>query len=182
MLFFFPGLIYSQSHRAAIGLFFGSGISLNVNYSYEAMDNFFIRPNLSGFITKDGKDLYTLMSYEIDFGYYLLNRTNHKIYFAIGGSYNSFLSQSREGNASFISDQQPPYFFTGKSREDCSGIALKVGSFAIARNNLSIGFELKYIILFPDIKYNYSPKEYSLIKKNETIQIILLGLGVGYIF
>lgn len=182
MLFFFPGLIYSQNHRAAIGLFFGSGISLNANYSYDAVDNFFIRPNINGFITKDGKDLYTLMSYEIDLGHYILNRANHKIYFAIGASYNSFISQSHEGNASFISDRHPPYFFTGKTREDCFGIALKVGSFAIARNNLSIGFELKYLILFPDIKYNYLPKEYSLIKKNETMQIILLGIGVGFLF
>ena len=181
-LFFVPMIIHSQSNRISVGGFFGSGLSVNANYSYEINNSFFLRPNLSALITKDDKELYSFMTYEIDLGYYILNNNHNKIYLTFGGSYNSFLSQTREGNASFISDTHPPYYFNGKSREDCYGLSGKIGGIGIATSWFSLGLELKYLILFPKVKYNYSPKEYSVIKDNETIKMILLGVGFGFSF
>ncbi|MHB8905678.1 MAG: hypothetical protein ACYC5R_11425 [Melioribacteraceae bacterium] len=182
LLLFAPYAAQSQTNRIGIGIFFGSGLSLNTNYSYDINDPFFLRPNLSVLITKDGKELFSFLTYEIDLGYYFLNNPHNKIYAALGSSYNSFLSQSREGNASFISDRYPPYYFLGRTREDCYGISCKIGGIGIASSWFSLGLEAKYLLLFPKIKYNYSPEEYSVIKDNETIKMILFGVVIGFSF
>ena len=175
-------IVFPQSNRISLGGFFGSGLSVNANYSYEITTLLFLRPNVSAIITKDGKELYSFMSYELDLGFYMLNNIHNKIYITLGGSYNPFISQNSEGNASFISAIQPPYYFTGRSREDCYGISVKVGGLGIASTWFSLGLEAKYLILFPKVRYNYTPKEYSVIKDGETIKMILLGVSFGFSF
>ncbi|MBI1938088.1 MAG: hypothetical protein HYS25_08165 [Ignavibacteriales bacterium] len=122
------------------------------------------------------------MTYEINLGYYLLNGTRSKLYLNLGGSYNSFLSQSLEGNASFISDALPPYFYTGKTRENCFGITGKFGIITSINSWLNLGFEARYLALFPKVKYNYIPKEYSITRNSETYDMILIGIVFGFAF
>ncbi len=181
-LFFVLSTVLPQTNRISIGGFFGSGLSVNANYSYEINNSFLLRPNVSAVITKDGKELFSFMTYELDFGYNFLSESYNKIYITLGWSYNSFISQSYEGNASFISDKQPPYYFTGRTREDSFGISGKIGAIGIACSGFSLGLEAKYLMLFPKVKYNYSPKEYSVIKGIETIKMILLGVLFGFSF
>ncbi len=182
VLFFVSYAVQSQTNRISIGGFFGSGLSVNANYSYEINNSFFLRPNVSALITKDGKELFSFMTYEIDLGYYFLNNPHNKIYITLSGSYNPFISQTHEGNAAFISGTHPPYYFFGKSREDCYGISWKIGGIGIASSWFSLGLEAKYLMLFPKVKYNYSPTEYSIIKDDEKIKMILLGVVIGFSF
>lgn len=172
---------FAQDKRISLGSYWGSGLSININYAIEWDNSFFIRPNIGALTTKDGKELYSFFSYEIDFGYSFYKGPDNKIYLALAGSYISFISQEHEGNASFISDIQPPYYFTGKTRENCFGISSKIGSIINVNTWFFIGLELKYSILFPKTKYNYLPKEFSLIKDNESISIILIGIQFGFI-
>lgn len=172
---------FSQDKRIGFSGYWGSGLSININYTIECDNSFFIRPNIGALTTKDGKELYSFFSYEIDFGYSFIKVHDNKIYLALAGSYISFISQEHEGNASFISDIEPPYYFTGKTREDCLGISSKMGSTININTRFFIGLELKYSILFPKIKYNYIPKEFTLIKDNESISIILIGIQFGFI-
>jgi hypothetical protein len=181
ILLFISHSTFSQNKWIGLGGYWGSGLSININYAIEWDNSFFIRPNIGALTTKDGKELYSFFSYEIDFGYAFFKGHDNKIYLALAGSYISFISQEHEGNASFISDIQPPYYFTGKTRENCFGLSSKIGSVINVNTWFFVGLELKYSILFPKIKYNYLPKEFSLIKDNESISIILIGIQFGFI-
>ncbi|MFZ5948058.1 MAG: hypothetical protein ACOYU5_08820 [Stygiobacter sp.] len=180
--FILPPFIFSQINRIGLGGYIGNGLSINANYSYLINNSFFVQPNLSASITKDDKETFSFMTYEINIGYYLLNGKNNKLYLILGSSYNSFISQSREGNASFISDVQPPYYFTGKTRENCFGLIGKLGFFINISTLFNIGMEAKYLALFPKVKYNYLPKEYSITKGTETYNMVLIGIIFGFSF
>ncbi len=181
ILLFISNSTYSQDKRIGLGGYWGSGLSINVNYAIEWKNSFFIRPNIGALMTKDGKEIFSFLTYEMDVGYYLLKENRNRLYLTLGGSYNSFIKQEREGNASFISDIQPPYYFTGKTRENCFGISSKIGSIINVNTWFFIGLELKYSIMFSQIKYNYLPKEFSLIKDNESISTVLIGIQFGFI-
>lgn len=180
--FLFSALTFAQNNQVGLGGYFGNGLSINANYAYSFDNSFFVQPNLSASITKKDKDIFSFVTYEINLGYYLLNGTRTKLYFSLGGTYNSFLSQSHEGNASFISDAQPPYYSTGKTREDCFGITGKVGSITSVNSWFNLGFEARYLALFPKVKYNYIPTEYSTIKGTEAYNMILIGMTFGFSF
>lgn len=180
--FILPSLIFSQTNRICFGGYIGNGLSINANYSCLINNFFFVQPNLGVSITKDDKETFSFMMYEINVGYYLLNEKNNKLYLILGGSYNSFISQSREGNAAFISDVQPPYYFTGKTRENCLGLTGKLGFFINISTLFNIGMEARYLALFPNVKYNYLPKEYSNTTGTETYNMVLVGIVFGFSF
>lgn len=175
-------LTYSQNNRIEVGGYVGNGLSMNVNYSYIIDNSFFVQPNLGASITKHDKETFSFMTYEINVGYYLLNGKSNKLYLILGGSYNSFISQSREGNADFLSDAHPPYYFTGKTRENCFGLTGKLGFFINISTLFNIGMEARYLALFPKVKYNYLPKEYSTTKGSETYNMVLVGIVFGFSF
>lgn len=180
--FILPSFTFSQNNRIGVGGYIGNGLSINANYSYSIDNSFFVQPNLNASITKDDKETFSFMTYEINVGYYLLNGESNKLYFTLGGSYNSFISQSREGNASFISDIQPPYYFTGRTRENCFGLTGKLGVITNISGWFTIGLEARYLVLFPKVQYNYIPKEYSTSKGTETYNMVLIGILFGFSF
>lgn len=175
-------IVFPQNNRIGFGGYFGNGLSINANYSYSIDTSFFVQPSVSVSITKKDKGTFSFVTYEINAGYYLLNGTRSKVYLNVGGSYNSFLSQSLEGNSSFISDVQPPYYFTGKTRENCFGITGKFGIITSINSWLNLGFEARYLSFFTKVKYNYIPKEYSTNKGTETYNMVLIGIVFGFSF
>jgi hypothetical protein len=187
IIFLFITLILSsftfpQSNRISFGGYIGNGLSINANYSFAIDNSFFLHPNLGVSITKDDKETFSFVGYEINFGYYLLNGKSNKLYLTLGGSYNSFISQSREGNASFISDVKPPYYFTGRTRENCLGLTGKVGVVTNISSWFNLGLEVRYLALFPKVKYNYLPIEYSTFKGTEKYNMVLIGILFGFSF
>jgi hypothetical protein len=178
-----PGsFVLPQDNHVCVSASVGSALSASADYSYIFSNLFFVQPCVNVSITKDNKELFSFVTYEIDAGYYFSHMTRTNFYLSAGVSYNSFLSQEREGNMTFISDTKPPYYFSGRSREDCWGVNLKIGVTSNIRDWFVLGLEVKYSALYPKVKYNYSPLEYSVEKGIEPINMFLVGVKLGFSF
>jgi hypothetical protein len=182
MLFFLSSLHFSQSNRFCIGGYFGNSLSINSSFAFEFMGDLFAKPNISISLSKDDKDIYSFITYEASVGYYLYHSPKTKYYVSFGGSYNSFLSESQEGNASFISDKIPPYYYVGKSRDKCFGLSAKAGVISQIGNWLCFGLEAAYQSIFPNVSYNYIPSDYKEAKRSEVINTIVFGFVLGVSF
>lgn len=172
--------LFAQESKIGLGIYWGSALSIGTHFTQEIDNTFLIQPNVSYLKIKDGKESYSQLSNELNIGLFIFQNNLRKVYFSIGASYNYFFLQQREGNASIISDINPPYSFTGKSRENCFGLTSKIGLVVNIRTNITLLIETKYSILFPNIKYNYIPEEYSTTTKDENINQLLFGVGFGF--
>lgn len=177
--------LFGQEHRFVIGGYgnigvYGiQGISLSFNYLFNLNTKFFVSPNYSLTINKERKEIYSFESFTLDFGYFIYKNEDLENYFSLGVSYNNFLRQNYEGNLNLISDREPPNYFSGETKENCLGLIPKLGLLGVINNWLIVGCELKYFFLFPKVKYNYLPSEYSIVKGPETRSILLVGLLIG---
>ncbi len=182
ILMFISAISLSQSNKICLGGYFGNSLSINSSYTLELPGNFFAKPNVGISLHIEDKELYSFITYEISAGYYIYKSFGTKYYISAGGSYNAFLKESREGNASFISDKTPPYSYVGKQRDNGFGFSAKIGVISEVSSWFCFGLEAAYQSLFTSAINKYIPRDYIQTKKNEVINTIVFGFVLGVSF
>lgn len=171
-----------QNHQIFTSGYVSAGYSIGITYSYNFYELFFLAPNYSLTLTRNESNIFSFSNYSVDLGINVRQNDRVRMYVSLGPSFTHFITQKKEGNPRLIYLPNQTIAFTHESKADCLGLNSKIGIIGELKEWLVIGMEMKYFLLFPEVRYNYKPEEYSTNEGIKRTGIFFFGVILGVQF